>query len=93
VDFYGGANATHATTPTTSAVKEEKSAAAAAAEPAKPKAEEAKKTGGEYTMEEVAKHNTQGDCWVVVNGEVLDVTKVIISLYLPNLRYYEWIDC
>jgi Cytochrome b5-like Heme/Steroid binding domain len=93
-DFYGGANATHATTPsTTSAAKEEKTAAA---EPAKPKAEEkgeAKKTGGEYTMEEVAKHNTQGDCWVVVNGEVLDVTKVIISFHLPKLRYYEGIDC
>ncbi|KAF4727846.1 hypothetical protein FOZ62_030072, partial [Perkinsus olseni] len=27
-----------------------------------------------YTMEEVAKHNTDTDCWVVLNGEVLDVT-------------------
>lgn len=26
-------------------------------------------------MEEVAKHNTEHDCWVVVSGEVLDVTK------------------
>ncbi|KAG9012786.1 hypothetical protein FRB93_001340 [Tulasnella sp. JGI-2019a] len=30
--------------------------------------------GGQYTMEEVAKHNKKDDCWVVVNGEVLDVT-------------------
>jgi len=28
----------------------------------------------EYSMEEVAKHNTENDCWVVVNGQVLDVT-------------------
>lgn len=28
-----------------------------------------------YTLEEVAKHKTKDDVWVVVNGEVLDVTK------------------
>jgi len=28
-----------------------------------------------YSMEEVAKHNTEKDCWVVVNGQVLDVTE------------------
>jgi len=26
---------------------------------------------------QVAKHNTDKDCWVVVNGEVLDVTKFL----------------
>jgi succinate dehydrogenase/fumarate reductase flavoprotein subunit len=31
----------------------------------------------EYTLAEVAKHNTESDCWVVVNGEVLDVTKFL----------------
>ncbi|KAF4659159.1 hypothetical protein FOL46_006701, partial [Perkinsus olseni] len=30
-----------------------------------------------YTMEEVAKHNTDSDCWVVLNGEVLDVTEFL----------------
>jgi len=27
------------------------------------------------TLDEVAKHNKESDCWVVVNGQVLDVTK------------------
>eukprot|EP01013_Petalomonas_cantuscygni_P023777 TRINITY_DN45283_c0_g1_i1.p2 TRINITY_DN45283_c0_g1~~TRINITY_DN45283_c0_g1_i1.p2 ORF type:complete len:662 (+),score=182.11 TRINITY_DN45283_c0_g1_i1:121-2106(+) len=27
-----------------------------------------------FTKAEVAKHNTKGDCWVIVNGQVLDVT-------------------
>lgn len=36
-----------------------------------------KASGGEYTLEEVAKHKTEKDCWVVVNGEVLDVTKFL----------------
>jgi len=31
----------------------------------------------EIPMEEVAKHNTEDDCWVVVNGLVLDVTKFL----------------
>lgn len=29
------------------------------------------------TLEEVAKHNKKNDCWVVVNGQVLDVTKFL----------------
>ncbi len=28
----------------------------------------------EYSMEEIAKHNTKSDCWVVVKGVVLDAT-------------------
>merc|ERR1712217_6273 len=30
-----------------------------------------------YTMDEVKKHTTKGDCWVVVSGQVLDVTKFL----------------
>jgi len=33
-----------------------------------------KKVGKPYKMAEVAKHNTKGDCWVVINGQVCDVT-------------------
>merc|ERR1719265_2588100 len=33
--------------------------------------------GSGITLEEVAKHNTKGDCWVVLNGEVLDVTNFL----------------
>jgi cytochrome b involved in lipid metabolism len=38
-------------------------------------------TGGVagYSMDEVAKHNTKSDCWVVVNGEVLNVTNFLSS--------------
>lgn len=28
-----------------------------------------------YTLEEVARHNTQGDAWVVIDGDVYDVSK------------------
>merc|ERR1719456_378301 len=33
--------------------------------------------GGGLTMAEVAKHTTKGDCWVALNGEVLDVTNFL----------------
>ena len=32
-----------------------------------------------FNLAEVAKHNTEKDCWVVVNGEVLDITKFLPS--------------
>lgn len=47
-----------------------KSAAPAAAAPAAP----AKKT---YTVDEVKKHNKDTDCWVILHGEVYDVTKFL----------------
>ena len=30
-----------------------------------------------YTVAEIAQHNKESDCWVVVNGDVLDVTKFL----------------
>ncbi|CAJ1407894.1 unnamed protein product [Effrenium voratum] len=33
--------------------------------------------GGGYSMEEVAKHTSKSDCWVVVSGQVLDVTSFL----------------
>ncbi|KAH8108612.1 fumarate reductase [Phellopilus nigrolimitatus] len=50
---------------------------AAAQEKKEEKTEEKKAAGGEYTAAEVAKHNKKDDIWVIVNGEVLDVTKFL----------------
>merc|ERR1712134_63661 len=33
--------------------------------------------GDGYSMEEVAKHTTKADCWVVVAGQVLNVTNFL----------------
>merc|ERR1711879_1087757 len=39
--------------------------------------EEDDDAGGGLTMEEVAKHTTKADCWVVVAGQVLNVTNFL----------------
>jgi succinate dehydrogenase/fumarate reductase flavoprotein subunit len=55
-------------------------ASTAAAPPAASKpaaAPAAQRAMKQYSMEEVAKHNKESDCWVVVNGQVLDVTKFL----------------
>merc|ERR1711953_1000890 len=43
----------------------------------KEKKEKKKSSGGGLTLSEVAKHVTKDDCWVVVNGRVLNVTKFL----------------
>merc|ERR1719393_1057983 len=41
------------------------------------KAKSSSGAAGGYSMEEVAKHTTKGDCWVVVAGQVLNVTNFL----------------
>merc|ERR1719330_1168745 len=58
-------------------------AAAPAAPAEKPKKEKKKKAagggggGGGLTPEEVAKHTTKSDCWVILNDKVLNVTSFL----------------
>lgn len=40
-------------------------------------AEKAKPSSGAYSAADVAKHNKKDDCWVIINGQVLDVTKFL----------------
>lgn len=39
---------------------------------------------GIYTLSDVEKHNTKTDCWMAINGKVVDVTEFIASGGHPN---------
>jgi cytochrome b involved in lipid metabolism len=66
----GEAPTSTAVAPTTQPSSASTLVAAAAAAPAA-------SSQKQYTYEEIAQHNTEKDCWVVVNGDVLDVTKFL----------------
>ena len=54
-----------------------KSAASSSSAPAQPSSQPSKAGAKSFTKEEVAKHNKKNDCWVIVDGQVLDVTNFL----------------
>merc|ERR1719335_981136 len=60
-------------------MNESKKDGAAVAKPKKEKKEKKEKSsgGGGGTMDEVAKHTSKTDCWVVLGDKVLDVTSFL----------------
>lgn len=68
-----------AVAPTTQLAKEPAVASAAAAPAAAPPVKQFKIPATEYTLEEVAAHNTKASCWVVVKNVVLDCTSFLLD--------------
>merc|ERR1719420_1785529 len=58
-------------------MNESKGGAVKKAEAAKKEKKPKSGGGGGLTMAEVAKHTTKSDCWVVVAGQVLNVTSFL----------------
>lgn len=71
---WGGASASSSAASSSSSAPAAKASAAPAA---KKEEQAAPQPYKEYTLEDVAKHNQEKDCWVVVDGQVLDVTKFL----------------
>ncbi|KAI1431672.1 FAD binding domain-containing protein [Xylaria sp. CBS 124048] len=63
-----------ATAPAPAATQQTAAAASPAAAKSASKPQKFEIPEKEFTMEEVAKHNTKGDLWVVVKGVVMDLT-------------------
>ena len=62
---------------TPSSASSSSSSPAASQEKKEEVVEEKKSAGGEYSVADVAAHKSKDDCWVIVNGQVLDVTKFL----------------
>jgi len=76
VQHFAGVDSGEVSTIVPESARPKKKAETKAAEVAETKSGVRAK-GGEYSLEEVAKHKTANDCWVVVEGKVLDVTKFL----------------
>ena len=41
---------------------------------------------GSYTLAEIAKHATKGDCWLIIRGQVYDVSSWCVCSRLRRLN-------
>jgi len=74
---WGGAGAPAAPQAQSTPAPSVPAAAGAPAAPAAAAAPAARDKNTVYSWDEIAKHNTEKDVWVAVNGQVLDVTKFL----------------